>query len=200
MTRANENAAFTPASAEYVRQLHNRVSEVENHFAQFFGALIVRQLRGRIRSAELIEDIRQETLLRVLIAIRASEQKLKSPDRLFAYVAGVCNNVRRELTRAEFRHVTCEDDHSGIPDARPSVEKEIALEELQGGVRRTLRCIPKKDHRALSMVFLEERPRTDVCEQLGVDAACFRVILHRAKSRFRQRYQKPAEFSRPMAA
>ena len=197
MARANDNTAFTPSSADYLLQLHHRVNEVEAHFAQFFGSLIVRDLRRRIRSPELIEDIRQETLLRVLVAVRTSERKLKNPERFVAYVMGVCNNVRRELTRAESRHIYSCDDYSWLPDGRPSVETEIALKQLQSGVRRALRRIPEKGHNALSMVCLEERPRLDVCEQLGVDDSYLRVMLHRAKSQFRRRYQAPT-VSRPL--
>jgi hypothetical protein len=41
-------------------------------------------------------------------------------------------------------------------------------------------------------VFLDERPRTDVCEQLGVDDSHFRVMLYRAKSQLPRRSQPPS--------
>ena len=177
----------TPSSGDYVRQLQQGIHEVEEHFARFYGPMIVRDLRKRIRSLALIEDIRQETLLRVLKAIRTSENTLRNPERFRAYVMGVCNNVRREFTRAESRHVASE-QHCMIPDHRPDAEKKIALKQLQGDVRRTLNRIPEKDNAALSMLFLQELPRTEICAQLGVDDAYFRVILHRAKSQFRKQY------------
>jgi RNA polymerase sigma factor (sigma-70 family) len=195
-----EDSALSPSTADYVEKLHQRIAEVEDHFARFFSPIIIRALRGRIRSPELIEDICQETLLRVLIAVRSSAHKLKNPERFGAYVMGVCNNVRREFTRADMRYRLSEDDHSRIPDERLGPEALAVREELRGGVRRVLGCIPKKDQRALSLTFLEERSRSEICSQLGVEEAYFRVLLCRAKSRFRRRYPVHVGLRARMAA
>src|SRR6266545_7416124 len=56
--------------AEYVQSLENGVASVEHHFATYFGELLSRRLRRRLRSPQLVEDVRQETLMRVLRTIR----------------------------------------------------------------------------------------------------------------------------------
>jgi RNA polymerase sigma-70 factor (ECF subfamily) len=40
---------------------------------------------------------------------------------------------------------------------------------------------------------LEEKDKDEVCEQFGVDRDYFRVLLHRAKDKFRVLYQKDRE-------
>ena len=74
---------------------------VEEHFTAYFGELIYLKLRGRLRSHQLIEDIRQETLLRVLRIVQ--EGGLEHPERLGAFVNAVSNNVMLELLRQENR-------------------------------------------------------------------------------------------------
>ena len=66
-------------------------------------------MRYRLRSWELIEDIRQETFLRVLNFVR-SDRSLDHPERLGAYVHSVCINVMMELLRASTRHPPMPED------------------------------------------------------------------------------------------
>ena len=47
--------------------------------------------------------------------------------------------------------------------------------------------LPPKDRELLQSV-LEEREKDEVCRQLGVNRDYLRVLLHRAKNQFRERY------------
>src|SRR5437899_882321 len=60
-----------PFDAEYVRRLTGGDPNVEQHFYAYFGELLHIKLRGKVRSPQLIEDVRQETFLRVLRNLRA---------------------------------------------------------------------------------------------------------------------------------
>ena len=61
---------FHTFDEEYLRRLAEGDAVVEDHFATYFGKLLSLKLRTRIRSPQLIEDIRQETLLRALQMLR----------------------------------------------------------------------------------------------------------------------------------
>ena len=50
--------------------------------------------------------------------------------------------------------------------------------------------LPEKDRDLLRMFFLEERDKTELCKRFGVNEDYLRVLLHRAKSRFRSMYSK----------
>lgn len=186
--------------AEYLSQLRDGNPETNNQFAQFFGDLIVRYLRSRVRSAEAIEDIRQETLLRVLTALRSSERAIRRPERLIAYVLAVCNNVRREYCRSARRYCLQSDEHFSMAATGPDPEAILLAEELAGSVRKVLERIPAKERQALAMVFIEERERTDICGQLSVTDPYFRVALHRAKMQFRRRYRNHGRRREAVAA
>jgi RNA polymerase sigma-70 factor (ECF subfamily) len=66
----------------------------------------------------------------------------------------------------------------------------IATEQECREVRRILAGIPEKDRQILHAVFFEERDKREICRTMGVDGDYLRVLLHRAKSRFRGHWLK----------
>ncbi len=89
----------TPFNQDYLARLREGDSETERHFVAHFSNAIRLSLRYRLRSWQLIDDIRQETFLRVLNFLR-SDRPMDHPERLGAYVHSVCMNVMMELLRA----------------------------------------------------------------------------------------------------
>ena len=96
---------FQTFDEDYLRRLRNGDAQVEQHFASYFGELIHLKLRRRVRSPQLAEDIRQETIYRVLRTIREKDG-LEDARKLGAFVSGVCHYVTVELSRSEKSWVT----------------------------------------------------------------------------------------------
>src|SRR5437870_8287861 len=105
---------FYSFDQDYLRKLADGDAVVEHHFSSYFGSLLSLKLRVRIRSPQLIEDIRQETLLRVLQIVR--KKGVEHPERFGAFVSAVCNNVLMELVRGETRHEGSETDFEVMDD------------------------------------------------------------------------------------
>jgi RNA polymerase sigma-70 factor (ECF subfamily) len=72
----------------YVTRLTDGDADTERHFTRYFGDLLVIKLRARLRSSHLVEDVRQETFLRVLNVLR-NKGGLQHPERLGAFVNAV---------------------------------------------------------------------------------------------------------------
>lgn len=168
---------------EYVRRLIEGDSAIERHFAQYFGDLLAIKLRARIRSPQLLEDVRQETFLRVIRNLRTSG--IEHPERLGAYVNSVCNNVMFESFRAESRFTEVADDGAFMVDPRASADEMFITLERKKQVASVLSELNDKDRVLLTAVFLEERDKDEVCRSFGVDRNYLRVLLHRARLRFR---------------
>jgi RNA polymerase sigma-70 factor (ECF subfamily) len=66
----------------------------------------------------------------------------------------------------------------------------VAAKELEEKVREILDEMPERDRRILREVFLEERDKSAVCRDFGVDRDYLRVLLHRAKQGFKSLYLK----------
>ena len=163
----------------------------ERHFAQYFGPILTAKLRSRLRSVEAVEDARQETLLRVLATLRR-DQGLRNPERLGAYVNAVCNNVLLETWRSQKRHGQPDEEAPEQVDWRPNPESEYVTEERRRVIRQVLEQLNPKDRDLLRAVFLEERDKEEICREIGVDGDYLRVLLHRARARFRQLLVKKA--------
>lgn len=174
--------------AAYLERLRSGHPETEQHFVAYFGKLILIKLRCRLRSSPHIDDIRQETFLRVLRTVRSPEG-IRDPARLGAFVNSVCNNVLLEHWHTQDRHRPTEDE----PDARagtmePDPEASLISEECKALVRSVIEELKERDRNLLRAVFLEERDKDEVCAELGVDREYLRVQLHRARNRFRALY------------
>lgn len=161
----------------------------EDHFVSYFSELVLIKLRARYLPAEAIEDIRQETFLRVLMAIR-KEHAVQQPERLGAYVNSVCNNVTLEYYRSSKRHDPADDTLSEIPDKTIDLDGRLISNESQESVRRVLAKLSKKDQEVIRAVLLDEGDKDQICRRLGIDRDYLRVVLHRAKQNFKSCYEK----------
>src|SRR5258708_37091 len=97
-----EFCAFTIA---YLDALRAGDPPTEQHFVAYFSQLLVIKLRARRCDATEIDEIRQETFVRVLSALRRRDG-VRETERFGAYVNSVCNNVFLERLRAARRSTT----------------------------------------------------------------------------------------------
>lgn len=174
---------------QYLQRLREGDPTVENHFCSYFGKMLVIKLRSRLRSAESVEDVKQETFLRVLRAIRAANG-IHQADRLGAYVNSVCNFVLLEHYRSGKREDSIEDGVAEPPDHTIDLHGDLVADEVKKQVRHVLQQLDRKDRDLLTAIFLDERDKDEVCRQFGVDRDYLRVLVYRAKGQFRAKCQK----------
>lgn len=187
---------------EYVRRLAERDPEAEQDFASYFGDLLYIKLRARLRTPQNIDDVRQEVFLRVLTQLRR-KGGMEKPESLGAFVHSVCNNVLLELFRADKRQPLARaDDSEGdapprpeLVDDAPSPEAGLITQERKDRVRAMVGTLPPREREILTKVFFEERDRAEICRDLGITPENLRVMIHRAKTRFRQAYVRAARAS-----
>ena len=171
----------------YVRRLIAEDPETEQHFTEYFGDLLSIKLRSRVRSPELVEDARQETFVRVLTTLKR-KSGLDDAASLGAFVNAVCNNVLRETFRSTGRTTALDDESREPPAAEPSVEWRVLKFEERIKVRQAIAGLQPKDKALIRWLFFEDRDKDDVCRELQIDREYLRVLLHRAKQRFRDRF------------
>ena len=143
------------------------------------------KLRSRLRSAALVDDAKQETFMRVLSTLK-EKGGLASPESLGAFVNTVCNHVLFEMYRSGSRTTSLEDEVTDVEEQKDSVEATLLAAEEHDRVRRAQAELPPKEVELLKWLFFEERTKDDICRQLSVDRNYLRVLLHRAKARFRE--------------
>lgn len=179
----------------YVERLRAGDAETERHFFAYFSELII--IKARARRAVDVDDIRQETMLRVLRTLRSPGGGLRDPGALGAFVNSVCTNVLRESGRSARRHDGSSEESETIPDrSTPGPESQMMTEERRQAVRRVLESLPPRDRDVLRAIFFEDRDKARVCEELGVNREYLRVLVHRAKNLFRTIYNEREDASR----
>jgi len=174
---------------DYVARLTEGDAETEAHFTNYFGALLLIKLRGRLRSPQLAEDARQETFLRVLNVLR-NKGGIQHPERLGAFVNAVCENVLSEFFRAGSRFQQVPENSVEPLDESANAESQVLSEERKSMIRRVMTTLASNDQLILRKVFLEEQDKDQICREMGIDRDYLRVRVHRALARFRTMLQK----------
>src|SRR6266849_3466711 len=151
----------------YVERLRAGDPSTEQHFVAYFDQLLRIKLRSRTLSSDKVEDLRQETYIRVIACLR-KDGGIRQPERFGAFVNSICNNVLLEYYRSSARNQPMEDAHMDIPDKVLDLEGMLVTKQSAEQVRRILDGMPKRDRDLLRAIFLEEREKDSVCRELGV--------------------------------
>jgi RNA polymerase sigma-70 factor, ECF subfamily len=178
--------AFT---REYVESLREGDPSTEQHFVAYFDQILRIKLRARMLAFETIDDLRQETYIRVIAALR-TEGGVRQPERFGAFVNSICNNVLMEFYRSSARNRPLDGPEIERPDKTMDLEVFIVSKQVKERVRQILGDLPRRDRDLLRAIFLEEKEKDEVCRQFGVDRDYLRVLLHRAKDKFKVLYEK----------
>jgi RNA polymerase sigma-70 factor (ECF subfamily) len=167
---------------DYVRRLREGDRETAAHFFSYFRDLLLAKLRRRLRTMEAVEEVRQEVFLRVLERL----DQVRDGRKLGAFVNSVCTNVLLEHYRGERRAVALDED-SPYAD---TFDVESAYDTIRSTnrVRRVLSSLEPRDAEILRAAFLEEGDKGEICRRYGIEREYLRVLLHRAKEKFRTAY------------
>jgi RNA polymerase sigma-70 factor (ECF subfamily) len=174
-----------PFDDDYVRRLREGDRETAEHFESYFRELLLIKLRRKVDSRQAIEDVRQEVFARVF----AKLSELQDPRKLGSFVNSICNLVLMEWYRMESRS-----DSFAIPEVdqvtQSNIEDELVTAESKARVRRVLDRMPARDANILKALFLDEGTKDEVCKRFGLDRKYLRVLLHRAKEKFRSEFRR----------
>ena len=178
---------FRTFDADYIQKLTAADPETESHFSAYFGKFIFLKLRARRVSPDVVEDVRQETLLRVLKTLRQGSG-IDQPERFGGFVSTVCNNVLLEYLHKQSRHPPVDENQPEPADDSIDLDAGLVNEQRKRAVGRALDELAERDREILRLVFFEEMDRAEICRRMSVDGEYLRVLLHRAKSRFEAVY------------
>jgi RNA polymerase sigma-70 factor, ECF subfamily len=179
---------FFDFNEDYLEQLRNRDFLTEQHFFKYFSQLLLIKLRSRVRSSPAVEDIQQETFLRVLKTLR-TEAGIRSPEKFGAFVNSVCNNILLEYYRSSKHEASPDEKSADPPDRTIDLDGMLTTKQTREHVRKVLDQLADKDRRLLRALFLEDKDKDEICREFGVDRDYLRVMLHRAKLNFRACYE-----------
>ena len=188
MASPEAQVEFFTFDKAYVERLRDGDPTTEQHFASYFEQLLRIKLRSKRLASDVVEDLQQKTFVRVIERVRRNE--VRQPDRFGAFVNSTCNHVLFEHYRDTKKNVQMDEGHLEIPDKVLDLEGMLVSKQSAQRVREVLEEMPKRDREILRSIFLEEKDKDTVCGEFGVDRNYLRVLLHRAKDKFKAFYEK----------
>jgi RNA polymerase sigma-70 factor (ECF subfamily) len=180
---------FFTFDKDYVDRLREGDPSTEHHFVAYFEKLLRIKLRSRWLTSDIVDDLSQETLARVLAKVR-EDGGVRKPERFAALVNSIFNHVLQQFYRSSAKNQPREDARMDIPDRVSELEGLLVTKQSAEQVYRILDGMPKRDRELLRAIFLEEKEKDTVCRELGVDREYLRVLTHRAKDKFKALYEK----------
>lgn len=122
--------------------------------------------------------------MRVLAYLK-KHQKLDNAGALGAFVNAVCGNVLMERVRHDSRARAVQDTFEEYADLSPLPEAAMVTAERRRAVTLLIQTLSASDQAVLRAVFLDEEDRDQVCERMGISRDYLRVLIFRARNRFR---------------
>jgi len=178
---------FFQFDKSYLDRLRAADPETQRHFAGYFGKFLRIRFRTRRLSPDAIDDLVQDTLLRVIVKVQKGE--VRQPECFGAFVNSVSKNVLMEhFRRSKNSHV--DEESVEVPDDKVlDLEGLLVTQETVERVRKVLGQLPEKDRRILRRLYFEEEDKDSICNEFGVNRDYLRVLALRAKDKFRALYE-----------
>lgn len=130
-----------------------------------------------------VDDLVQESLTRF---IRAEQRhQIRNMEEFGAFLNGVCRNVILEYRR-RMRREPMLDREDPLPET--GVRPDADILELRDAIDNGLAGLADRDRAILRALYLEGRDKDEICVDWKMSDAQFRVVLFRAKERFRRAY------------
>jgi RNA polymerase sigma-70 factor (ECF subfamily) len=149
--------------------------------------IILRRMAAR---HNVVDDLYQEVFLRVTEKIRAGE--LREPERLSGFVSGLARNLAIDYFRRNpSAGSPAEAEADEVPDRDPGPLERLLRGEDEACVRRTMAELSsERDREMLVRFYLGDEEKQRICDDLRLTSLQFNRVLHRARTRFRELYER----------
>jgi RNA polymerase sigma factor (sigma-70 family) len=169
--------------SELVSRIQTGEFESEAELYERYAARVYYLALRESRSPQDAEDVRAETFLRVLQAIRGNQ--LRTADSLGSFILGVARNVLRELY-VRRRHMGDSLPAEEVELATPSHEQVFLDREVQTAIQRTIDRLRPRERLVLRMLFYEELATAEVARAAAIAPERVRLVKSRALKHFRE--------------
>jgi len=148
----------------------------------------IRMLLRRITNDWSADDLHQDTFRRALEKIKRGE--LREPDKLSAFMCGLARNLAIDSLRQSMRAEQLQ-PRQPVPAPDADALEQLLREERARAVRQALSEMPvARDREILRRFYIAEEDKEQICADLDLSALHFNRVLHRARERFRELFDR----------
>lgn len=180
-------SATTSLDSDLVVEVRKGNSIAEAELYERYSARIYFLALSELHSKTDAEDIRAETFLRVIQALR--QDKLRSNASLPSFIVGIALNVIREHNRRGSK--TQQFDGNEVNLAGDSSAETAFLDhETRESVLEVIKHLKPREREFLRMYYYEELSKEAISRSLGIKEERMRLIKSRALKAFQSMYER----------
>jgi RNA polymerase sigma-70 factor (ECF subfamily) len=170
---------------ELIERIRSGDRNAEEMLYQRYAARVYYLALKRVGSAPDAEDVRSETFMRVLAAIRQGQ--LRQPGAFAGFCFRTLDNVASEMARQSQR--TSELAY----DPPAPVEREFL--DVKSAIRRTIARLKPREREFLRMYYYDELPKNEIARRAGIAEERVRLLKSRTLKSFREYYLRLCKVS-----
>jgi RNA polymerase sigma-70 factor (ECF subfamily) len=177
---AGKDAAQNASEMDLIERIRSGDPSAEEMLYQRYSARVYYLALKRVASASDAEDVRSETFVRVLAAIRLGQ--LRQPAAFASFCFRTLDNVASEMARQSQRTtgLACE-------PAAP-VAREFLDEDVKSAIHRTIARLKPREREFLKMYYYDELPKNEIARRAGIPEERVRLLKSRTLKSFREYY------------
>lgn len=156
-------------------------------YARYKGAVFGYLYRMTGSAAEA-EELTQETFYQAVLSIH----RFRGQANVSTWLLRIARNVYTKSLRG--RDLPMPDEaFADLADPGPGPDRNLIREDDRATVARTMASLPERYRTALVLREVHELSHGDIAGIMEVSEATARVMVHRARERFRARYAREEE-------
>ena len=176
-------------AAKLVQRIVDGDVDAEREMVERYQRGLTTMLRNRCKDYTVADDVGNDTWIVVITKIR--KQELRDASKLAAFIVQIGKNQLLMHFRKQARYQG--DDIDANDHSAPGLSPEQELENKQLGniMGNVLGELSKsRDREILTRVFIKGETKKDLCKTFRLTEAHFDRVLHRARKRFRELWDK----------
>ena len=186
-----KDSALKDSARVLVQGIQEGSAQAEDDLVARYGTGLKVMLYQLTRDPFLADDLYQETFALALTKIRQGE--VREPEALAGFLRSVARNLFIADRRKEARYSRLDDEQQvvdrRVEDASP-LRRTLAADEARR-VRQLLAELRfPRDREVLMRYYLSDVSKEELCRDLGIEAAQFKMILFRARQRLRELWER----------
>jgi RNA polymerase sigma-70 factor, ECF subfamily len=193
ITTQMEPAASSDAgnAADLVRRIRAGDRQAEAELVQRYSRGVTMMVRREARNLAVSDDLYQETFRIAIEKVRQGD--LRESEKLAAFICSVARNLAVEYYRRAARHEslteTAEADRPHY--FAPNQLDALLQQEKADIVRQVINELPTdRDRQLVFRFYIAEDDKEKICADLGLSSLHFNRVLHRARERYKELYEK----------
>ena len=177
--------------SDLVGRIRGGDRQAETELVERYNRAVMSIIRRALGNSTVADDLYQETFCIIIEKIRGGD--IREAERLPGFVCGVARNqvIKHFQRAARQERMTETEEAVSLPCQAHDQLEELLRKESADIVRQILKEMTnERDIQVLFRFYLAEDDKEQICADLGLTSLQFNLVLHRARERYRELYER----------